>query len=124
MIKTFLSAALLGAAALGLNAAFAHDNAKPKRGGMVQTVSDLTFELVPQADGAHLYVDDHGKPVSPAGMSGKLTVMQGAEKSEAPLVAAGDKLEAKGIKLGKGAKIVAAVTTANKKAVTARFAMR
>jgi hypothetical protein len=124
MIKTFLSTVLLGVTMLGINAAFAHDGVKPKRGGVTQTVSDLTFELVPQPDGAHLYVDDHGKPLSPAGMSGKLTVLNGAEKSEAPLVVAGDKLEAKGIKLNKGAKVVAAVTTANKKAVTARFAIR
>jgi len=124
VIKTFLSAALLGVTVLGFNAALAHDGAKPKHGGVVQTVSDLTFELVPQPDGAHLYVDDHGKPLSPAGMSGRLTVLNGAEKSEAPLLVAGDKLEAKGIKLNKGAKVVAAVTTANKKAVTARFAIR
>lgn len=124
MIKTFLSGVLLSVTLLGINAALAHDDAKPKRGGIVHTVSDLTFELVPQSDGAHLYVDDHGKPLSLAGMSGKLTVLNGAEKSEAPLVVAGDKFEAKGVRLNKGAKVVAAVTTANKKAVTARFAIR
>ena len=124
MIKTFLSAALLGVTLLGINAALAHDEAKPKRGGMVQTVNDITFELVPRTDGAHLYVDDHGKPLSSPVTSGKLTVLNGAEKSEALLVVAGDKLEAKGIKLNKGAKVVATVTTANKKVVTARFAIR
>jgi hypothetical protein len=124
MFKTMLSSVIIGVAALGFNAALAHDGAKPKRGGMVQTVSDLTFELVPQPDGAHLYVDDHGKPLSPAGMSGKLTVLNGSEKSEAALMVAGDKLEAKGVKLVKGVKIVAAVTTASKKTVTARFAIR
>jgi hypothetical protein len=57
-------------------------------------------------------------------MSGKLTVLNGSEKSEAALMVAGDKLEAKGVKLVKGVKIVAAVTTASKKTVTARFAIR
>jgi hypothetical protein len=124
MIKTFVSGALVCLTLLGINPALAHDDAKPKRGGIVHTVSDLTFELVPQPDGAYLYVDDHGKPLSLAGMSGKLTVLNGADKSEAPLVVAGDKFDAKGVRLNKGAKVVAAVTTANKKTVTARFAIR
>ena len=57
-------------------------------------------------------------------MSGKLTIMVGAQKSDADLVAAGDKLEAKGLKLSKGAKVVAALTLPNKKAVTVRFAIK
>jgi hypothetical protein len=62
--------------------------------------------------------------MSTAGMSGKLTIMVGAQKSDADLVAAGDKLEAKGLKLGKGAKVVAALTLPNKRAVTVWFAIK
>jgi hypothetical protein len=124
MMKSFLTAALLGISALGLEAAHAHGDAKAKHGGVAQMASDLSFELVAQPGGAAIYVEDHGKPMAPTGMSGKLTVLNGAEKSEAALVAAGDKLEAKGVKLDKGAKVVAALTTANKKAITVRFTVK
>lgn len=124
MMKTFLTVALLGFSALGLETAFAHGGGAPKHGGVVQTASDLSFELVAQPGGAAIYVEDHGKPMAPAGLSGKLTVLNGSEKSEAALVAAGDKLEAKGVKLEKGAKVVAALTTSTKKAITVRFTVK
>jgi hypothetical protein len=71
-----------------------------------------------------VYVDDHGKAMAPTGMTGKLTVLNGADKSEAELVAVGDKLEAKGVKLSAGAKVVAALTTPAKKAITVRFTVK
>lgn len=124
-LHKFLSAAVLGLAALGLGTgALAHGGAKPKHGGVVATASDLSFELVAQADGAAIYVEDHGKPAAPTGMSGKLTVLNGADKSEAELVVAGDKLQAKGVKLAPGAKAVAALNTADKKAITVRFTVK
>jgi len=125
-VKNLVSAACLalGLGALGMPAALAHGSATPKHGGIVQTVGDLGFELVSTADGVALYVDDHGKLVAPAGIAGKLTVLNGTQKSEADLVAASDRLEAKGIKLAPGAKVVAALTTAQKKAVTVRFTVR
>ncbi|MFN9210258.1 MAG: hypothetical protein ACK6DI_05015, partial [Betaproteobacteria bacterium] len=86
--------------------------------------NDLTFELVARPDGAAIYIEDHGKPLAPAGMVGNLTVLNGNEKSEAPLRPAGDRLEAKGIVLAKGARAVAALTTADKKAITVRFTVK
>ncbi len=118
-----LTAVVLGLSVLSFSA-MAHGGAKPKHGGVVATASDLDFELVATSTGAVIYVDDHGKPMVPAGMSGKLTVLKGAEKSEAELVAAGDKLEAKGVKLSAGAKVVAAMTTSTKKALTVRFTVK
>jgi hypothetical protein len=124
-MKSKLFAALvLGLAALSFNNAMAHGSTKPKHGGVVATASDLGFELVSTPNGAVLYIDDHGKPVAPTGMTGKLTVLQGAEKSEADLAVAGDKLEAKGVKLAAGAKVVAALTTPAKKAITVRFTIK
>jgi hypothetical protein len=110
--------------ALGHELAFAHGGATAKHGGVVQLASDLSFELVALADGAAIYVEDHGKPLAPTGMSGKLTVLNGSERSEGSLVDSGDKLEAKGVKLARGAKAVAALTTANKKAITVRFTVK
>lgn len=124
MMKKLLTVVVLGLSALSFNAAFAHGGGPAKHGGVVATASDLSFELVGAPDGAVIYVEDHGKPMAPSGMSGKLTVLNGAEKSEADLVVAGDRLEAKGVKLAKGAKAVAALTTANKKAITVRFTVK
>jgi hypothetical protein len=45
-------------------------------------------------------------------MTAKLTVLNGSEKSEAALAVSGNKLEAQGVKLAPGAKVVAALTTA------------
>jgi hypothetical protein len=119
----FLHAAVAGAAlCLAVNA-FAHD-AKPKYGGIVRTVGDLHFELVAKEGNAIIHVDDHSKPVPTAGMSGKLTLLIGKETSEAPLQAAGEnRLEAKGVKLASGAKVVASIVRAGK-TITVRFAVK
>lgn len=118
-----LAAVVLGLSALSFNA-IAHGGAKARHGGVVAMASDLGFELVGTPTGVAIYIEDHGKPLPPTGMSGKLTVLNGAEKSEADLVAAGDRLEAKGAKLAAGAKVVAALTTPAKKAITVRFTIK
>jgi hypothetical protein len=58
---------------------------------VVQNASDLSFELVATADGATIYVEDHGKPMATAGMSGKLMVLAGANKTEVAMATVGDK---------------------------------
>ena len=124
MMKKLLTVVVLGLSALSFNAAFAHGGGPAKHGGVVATASDLSFELVGAPDGAVIYVEDHGKPMVPTGLKGKLTVLQGDQKSEAELVPAGDKLEAKGIKLASGAKAVASLTTSSAKAITVRFTVK
>ena len=128
MVKKVLLNVVVGcsafAAMAAFNAAWAHGDAKARHGGVVAMASDLGFELVTTPAGVAIYVEDHGKPLAPTGMTGKLTVLNGREKSEAPLVVAGDKLEAKGVKLAPGAKAVAALTTPAKKAITVRFAVK
>jgi len=114
----------MGLGALDAPVALAHGSATSRHGGISQMAGDLGFELVSTPDGVALYVDDHGKPVAPAGITGKLTVLNGTQKSEADLVAVGDRLEARGIKLTPGTKVVAALTTAQKKAVTVRFTVK
>jgi hypothetical protein len=108
--------------ALSLGTAFSHGLSAAKYGGIARSASDLGFELVTQTDGAALYLEDHGKPMATKGMSGKLAVLNGAEKTEAELKAAGgNKLEAKGLKLLPGAKVVATVMVRDKQAITVRF---
>ena len=107
-----------------LTAAFAHGGGSARHGGVVAIASDLSFELVGSPDGAVICIEDHGKPMAPTGVKGKLTVLNGAVSSEAERVVAGDRLEAKGLKLAKGAKVVAALVTPAAKAITVRFAVK
>jgi hypothetical protein len=118
-LKTLALALAIAAAPLAL----AHGDIDAKHGGVTKMQNDLGFELVPSDDGAAIYIEDHGKPVPVAGMSGKLTVLNGSQKSEAQLVPAGDRLEAKKVKVGIGSKVVAAIQTADRKAITVRFAV-
>jgi len=124
-LRAAAAALTLALAALGANSVMAHGAAKPQHGGIVQTAADLSFELVGSANGATIYVIDHDDAYETTGMTGKLTVLNGSEKTEAELKpAGGNKLDATGVKLGKGAKVVAALVTSGKKTITVRFAMK
>ncbi len=123
-MKKILMTVLLGLTSLGFNAAWAHGDAKPRHGGVVREVSDLSFELVSDAKGVAIYVEDHGQPMAPTGMSGKLTVLKGSEKTDYPLVAGADRLEAAGAQLPKGAKAVAVINGAGKKTLTVRYTLK
>ena len=102
----------------------AHGEAKARRGGTAVMANDIGFELVGTPGGVAIYLDDHGKPLAPSGFSGKLAVLVGAEKSEAGLVPAGDRLEARGLRLAPGARAVATLTLPEGKVITVRFAIR
>jgi hypothetical protein len=119
---------LFAAAALGLavvSYAVAHGPEKAQHGGIVQAAGDLSFELVREGDGAALYVVDHGAVADASKFGGMLTVLNGADKSEAPLKPAGaNKLLAQPVKLVPGSKAVAAVSTAVGKTVTVRFSVK
>lgn len=114
MKHTLWAAAALGLSAPSFNAALAHGEGKPSHGGVVAAASDLHGELVGTTTGAALYIDDHGK----------LSVLNGTERSEAALVVAGDRLEAQSVKLVRGARVVASLTTPARKAATVRFTIR
>ena len=114
----------IGLAAFAAVPLQAHE-AAALRGGIVRTVSDLQYELIVKGSDATIFVDDHGKPVSTAGMTGKLTALMGKETTEAELRTAGDnRLEAKGLKLGSGARIVAVIRRDATKTVTVRYTLK
>lgn len=118
LITTILAAAVM---AIG-TAAMAHGPAKAQHGGIVKSAHDLSFELVSSADGVIIYVDDHGKAKPTAGATGKLTVLHGKDKSEVDLTPTTENaLEAKGVKIVKGDKLVATVTFTDKETATMRF---
>ncbi len=123
-MKKFLTMVLLALASLGFNTAWAHGDVKARHGGVVQEVNDLVYELVQHASGAAIYIDDHGAPLKPAGMSGKLTVLQGGEKKDYPLALGVDRIEVPGVKLAKGARAVAVINGVQGKTVTVRFTVK
>lgn len=123
--KQLLIAALLGIGTLTTNVAMAHGSAAPRHGGIVQEVNDVNFELVVEADGATIYLVDHDDDMPSKGISGKLTVLNGAQKSELDIKAAdGNKLRATGVKIAKGAKLVALLNNVEGKTVTVRFTVK
>ena len=124
-MKHLISVASLVISCLSVNPVLAHGDAKPQHGGILQVANDLSFELVAQADGATIYLMDHGKPLASKGITGKLTVLQGSNKIEADIKEAGDNtLRVLGVKLGKGDKLVAALSNIGGKSMTVRFAIK
>lgn len=99
---------------------------KAKHGGIVQSAGDLSFELVSKDGKPTIYVDDHGKDLPTAGVTGMLTVLKGTQKTAVPLEAAGgNMLVAKGdAVLSTGSKAVAAITFADKNVVSVRFSVK
>ncbi len=119
-----LAAALLFACAVTLPAAAAEDHT-PKHGGVVVETKAGDLELVAKPELIVIHVSDHGKPMKLSSASGKVTVFNGNDKTEAPLALVGDKLEAKGsFKLGAGSKVLAEVSLNGKPAVAARFTLK
>lgn len=120
---TLVVSALLAASGAAFAAGDHHHG--PKHGGIVVQSRALDFEIVPQPDLIQVYVSDHGKPVKLEGAKGKVTLLNGSEKTEVDLTPAGDKLEAKGsFNVAKGTKGIAAVSLPGKSAATARFAVK
>ncbi|MBC5767467.1 hypothetical protein [Ramlibacter albus] len=101
------------------------DDHTPKHGGIWVETKALDFEIVAKPELIQVYVGDHGKPVKLDGAKGKVTLLNGSEKSEVELAPTVDKLEAKGsFKVAKGTKGIVSVTLAGKPAATARFEVK
>ena len=103
-----------------------HGHNRALHGGIAVEVRDMDFEFVGSGDVVTIYVRDHNEPVNTAKASGKVTVLTGTQKVEAPLVPAGDnKLSAKGaFNVAKGTKVVALVELPGKKPFNVRFAVK
>ncbi len=112
-------------ACAGVLPVHAADDHAPKHGGVVLETKAGDLELVAKPELITIHVSDHGKPMKLTSASGKVTVFNGKDKTEAPLVLVGDKLEAKGnFKLGAGVKALAEVSLNGKPAVAARFTLK
>lgn len=103
----------------------AEEGHAPKHGGVVVETKAGDLELVAKPDLIVIYVRDHGRAIKLTSGSGKVTVFAGNEKTEAPIVLVGDKLEAKGrFKVAPGNKALAEVSINGKPAVAARFTLK
>ena len=123
-LRTALLAALLATSAACSIAAGSHDHT-PKFGGVVVETKAGDIEIVAKPDSIQIFISDHGKAMKLDGAVAKVTLLNGTEKTEANLVAVGDKLEAKGaFKVAKGTKGIAVVMLAGKPPVTARFDLK
>ena len=111
-INTIIAAAI---AVLSFSV-FAHGELVSKHGGQVVEISDMQFEIVAKTDQILIYVTDHGKVIDIKGATAKLTLLSGKDKTEVPMIFAGEnKLEAIGsFTVGKGVKAVALVTVGSK----------
>ncbi len=124
MLKSCLP--LLVAASFALTAqAQKHDDHAPQHGGVVVETKAGDLELVAKADVIQIHVRDHGKAMKLSSASGKVTVFNGKDKTEAAIALVGDKLEAKGsFKVGAGANALVEVAINGKPAVSARFTLK
>lgn len=123
-IRTALLASFMVIASVSAIAAGEHGHA-PKFGGIVVETKAGDMEIVAKPDSIQIYITDHGKALKLDGAKAKVTLLNGTEKSEAALVLAGDKLEAKGaFKVAKGTKGIAVITLAGKPPAIARFEVK
>ena len=124
VVFSFLALLLLGVPPF--NAAQAHGGTQPEHGGVVQLVGDMSFELVARADGVELYVEDDGDEINSADMAAKLTVVDAGAKAQVTLTpAAGNKFEAKGVKIARGAKVAVLLTLKDKQSkIAANFTVK
>lgn len=121
-------AALWGLAVAGLvfnAAALAHGSTKPEHGGVVQMSGETRFELSVRPDSVALYVKEDDEALASSGMSARLTITYKGVKSEVTLEpAAGNKFEAKGLKIASGAKVSVLLTNkATQAKVSASFSI-
>lgn len=96
-----------------------------KHGGIHLESKMMDMEVVVKQDLIQVYASDHGKPLKLEAAKAKVTLLNGAEKSEVDIPLVGDKFEAKGVfKVAAGTKGIVLVTLAGKPGSTARFTVK
>lgn len=125
-MKNWKTVLVLCSTALAVGAAQGHGSPTPNHGGQVTAVGETWLELVVKPNAVELYVEDDGEPMPTAKMTGKLIVLQGAQKTEYTLKPAGDnKFEAAGAAAPKGARVLTQLILADAKTrVSATFGVK
>ena len=123
-IRPLIISTLIALASAQVIAGAEHD-LTPKFGGVVVETKIGDIEIVVKSDVMQIYINDHGKAVKLDGGKARITLLNGADKSEADLVPASGKLEAKGaFKVAKGTKGIAVVTLVGLPPTSARFEVK
>ena len=121
-ISTLCAAAAL---AVGASAWAAGSGHEARFGGIHLESKVMDMEVVAKPEVLQIYVSDHGKPLKIEGGKAKITLLNGAEKSEFELAPAGNKFEAKGtFKVVLGTKGIVLVNLVGKPGTTARFTVK
>jgi hypothetical protein len=85
----------------------AHGDWPPKHGGVVSQGGEYSVELVQEAAGLRLYLEDHGEPVPTAGASATMEITAASGTISVPLAGAGGNMfMASGIQLAPGDRVV------------------
>ena len=106
------------------SAIWAHGEPIAKRGGILMQVEELAFELVVRDDKIDLFVYDGPEDVSSDGMSGFLTIIDGADRVKAELQPTGiNRLRATGVTAASGGRVVAIVRLDDGKSLAVEFAV-
>jgi hypothetical protein len=125
-MNTFLKAPLIGIAALLCASALqAHGTAKPQHGGIAIMSGETVFELVVTGNKAEVYVVDDGDDIDSSAFTGQLTVTLAGKVTENALKpAGGNKFEASGVSIAKGAAVVVRIRQADQKQQFATFLIK
>ena len=111
-------------ALFAMNMAWGHGDPVAKRGGILQVIDELDFELVVKDDAIDLYTFDDEEPVPSEQMSGTLTIVSGSDKSKVTLEPAGiNRLRAKDVTASSGSRVIAIVKMPNGKSLAIQFAI-
>lgn len=111
-------------ALVSFSTVWAHGDPVAKRGGILQVIDKLDFELVVKDDKIDLYTYDDNHPVPSEKMSGTLTIMSNTDKSKVTLEPASiNRLRANGVTAASGGRVVAIVTMPDGKSLAVQFAI-
>lgn len=111
-------------ALFGMSIAWGHGDPVAKRGGILQVIDELDFELVVKGDKIDLYTFDDNEPVPSEEMSGTLTIMSDSAKSKVALEPAGiNRLRASGVTAASGSRVIAIVTMPDGKSLAVQFSI-
>jgi len=109
---------------MGAALAAAHGDATPKRGGILQPIGEMDFELVVKTDKIDLYIYDHEEEMPTDTMSGVLKIIADGGSTKAELKPAGvNRLRAIEVTATTGDRVIAIVTLPDGQLVSIEFAI-
>ena len=115
LIALALALGLCGVSA----SAYAHGGTVAEHGGVLKLVADTSVELVTKPTGVEVWVEEDGEETPSATLTGKLVIVEAGATKEVELQpAAGNMLEAKGLKVAHGAKVTVTVAAKGSHAKT------